>query len=198
MVSRLWSFHLLLVPKALIFWRELWGDFLQLCSMMFVLRFIVFLKSCVSCQALAEALQQNCTLTSLDLIGNIIGPEGAKACCLVTMGTRGILMYLACVGQILVEKRNNASPFYFQNRSPCHFQILGRATRFGMASQSYGFSGSWNGLSRGRLSQIVQGDHSGGRLGWCNMTSDRGYWSDAAPNHQTKYFHTHIYIYLNI
>ena len=37
--------------------------------------------------------------------------------------------------------------------------------------------------------QIVQDDHSGGRLDWSNMTSDRGYWSDAAPNHQKTYFH---------
>ena len=49
--------------------------------------FIVFLKSRVSCQALAEALQQNSTLTSLDLRDNDnnIGPEGAKAWCLVCL-----------------------------------------------------------------------------------------------------------------
>ena len=39
---------------------------------------------------------------------------------------------------------------------------------------------------------IVQEDHSGGRLDWSNMTSDRGYWSDPAPNHQKTYFHIKI------
>ena len=47
------------------------------------------LKSCVSCQALAEALQQNSTLTYLDLRSNNIGDEGAKAWCPVKMGSRG-------------------------------------------------------------------------------------------------------------
>ena len=46
------------------------------------MRFIVFLKSCVSCQALAQAVEQNSALTILDLIGNFIGSEGAKAWCL--------------------------------------------------------------------------------------------------------------------
>ena len=45
----------------------------------------VSLKSCVSCQALAEAVQQNSTLTNLDLRHNKIGDEGAKALCLVKM-----------------------------------------------------------------------------------------------------------------
>ena len=45
----------------------------------------MFLKSCVSCQALAEALKQNSALMSLDLRFNVIGPEGAKAWCLVRM-----------------------------------------------------------------------------------------------------------------
>ena len=37
----------------------------------------------VSCQALAEALKQNSSLTDLDLQQNNIGPEGTKAWCLV-------------------------------------------------------------------------------------------------------------------
>ena len=49
--------------------------------------FIVFLKSFLSCQALAEALQQNSSLTDLNLMGNNIGDEGAKAWCLVRMGS---------------------------------------------------------------------------------------------------------------
>ena len=52
---------------------------------MCALGFIVFLKSCVSCQALAEALLQNSSLMSLDLEWNNIGDEGAKAWCLVKM-----------------------------------------------------------------------------------------------------------------
>ena len=55
----------------------------------FALGFIAFLESCVSCQALAEALQQNSTLTKLYLEKNNIGPEGAKAWCLVRMGSWG-------------------------------------------------------------------------------------------------------------
>ena len=45
----------------------------------------VFLKSCVSCQALAEALKQNSTLTYLNLADNSIGDEVTKAWCLVRM-----------------------------------------------------------------------------------------------------------------
>ena len=52
--------------------------FLQFFTMCAVC-FIVFLKSRVSCQALAEALKQNSSLTNLDLGSNNIGPEGAKA-----------------------------------------------------------------------------------------------------------------------
>ena len=44
---------------------------------------IVFLKSRVSCQALATVLKQNSSLTNLFLEGNKIGDEGAKAWCLV-------------------------------------------------------------------------------------------------------------------
>ena len=47
--------------------------------------FIVFIKSFVSCQALAEDLKQNSSLTNLNLFDNNIGPEGAKAWCLVKM-----------------------------------------------------------------------------------------------------------------
>ena len=142
------------------FWRgeELWGDFSQLCSMVFAVCFIVFLKSCVSCQALAQAVKQNSALTFLNLIGKNIGDEGAKAWCLVRMRSWGekrseerqrkdqdtarlkmtlgkwqkamqcsvdfqmhssgwnlwwqvigvFLRYLACIGQILVEKRNTS------------------------------------------------------------------------------------------
>ena len=50
---------------------------------------VSYCKSCVSCQALAEALQQNSTVTYLALRGNNIGPEGAKAWCLVRMGSWG-------------------------------------------------------------------------------------------------------------
>ena len=45
----------------------------------------VFLKSFVSCQALAEALEQNSTLVLLNLQSNNIGDEGTKAWCLVKM-----------------------------------------------------------------------------------------------------------------
>ena len=43
---------------------------------------MVFLKSFVSCQALAKALKQNSFLTKLLLTRNNIGTEGAKAWCL--------------------------------------------------------------------------------------------------------------------
>ena len=76
-------------------WRdELWGDFLHLsatlrydvCCVLHrgsqVMRLLPF-------QALAQAVEQNSTLTSLDLKSNSIGPEGAKAWCLVRMGSWG-------------------------------------------------------------------------------------------------------------
>ena len=47
------------------------------------------LKSCVSCQALAEGLKQNSTLTLLYLSNNNIGPEGAQAWCPVRMVSWG-------------------------------------------------------------------------------------------------------------
>ena len=51
------------------------------------LGFVVFLKSCVCCQALAEGLRENSTLTCLRLRFNNIDDEGAKAWCLVRMGS---------------------------------------------------------------------------------------------------------------
>ena len=39
----------------------------------------------VCCEALAEGLKYNSALTNLDLKENNIGPEGAKAWCLVRM-----------------------------------------------------------------------------------------------------------------
>ena len=51
-----------------------------------------FSQSFVSCQALAEALNQNSALPHLKLFNENIGPEGAKAWCLVRMvswGERG-------------------------------------------------------------------------------------------------------------
>ena len=52
---------------------------------------IVFLKSFVSCQALAEALKQNSSVTNLYLGSNNIGPDGAKAWCSVRMGPDGVM-----------------------------------------------------------------------------------------------------------
>ena len=52
---------------------------------MCALCFIAFLKSFVSCQALAKSLQKNSTLLNLNLQENGIGPERAKAWCLVKM-----------------------------------------------------------------------------------------------------------------
>ena len=91
-------------------------------------------------------------------------------------------------------KEKKSYLLYFQNRSPCHFQILGRATRFGMASHWYGFSGSWDGLRCWWLSQIVQEDHSGHRLVSRLIQHDRwqGYWSDPAPNHRQKLSHKEL------
>ena len=51
--------------------------------------FIVFLKPFVPCQALAEALKQNSSLTNLHLMVNNIGNEGTKAWCLVKMVSWG-------------------------------------------------------------------------------------------------------------
>ena len=59
---------------------------LHVCGMC-ALCFLVFLTSRVSCQALAKALQQNSTLTEVYLCENNIGDEGAKAWCLVRMGS---------------------------------------------------------------------------------------------------------------
>ena len=53
--------------------------FSPFCCMMCALCFIVFLKPFASCQALAEAVQQNSSLTGLYLEDNDIGDEGAKA-----------------------------------------------------------------------------------------------------------------------
>ena len=59
-----------------------------MCAACFI---IVFLKSFVSCQALAEALKQNSALTNLRLNENNIGPDGAKARCSVRMGPDGVM-----------------------------------------------------------------------------------------------------------
>ena len=78
----------------------------------------------------------------------------------------GYFDVLACIGQILVEQRNNNNCISKTGRPVIFKFYIGRATRFGMASQSYGFSGGWNGWRCWWLSQIVQEDHSGGRDKW--------------------------------
>ena len=87
-------FHVLLLPGTNILrweWEGLQANFayflhfLTMCAVCF----IVFIKFFVSCQALAEALQQNSSLTDLDLRENNIGPEGTKAWCLVKMVSWG-------------------------------------------------------------------------------------------------------------
>ena len=47
-------------------------------------------------QALAQAVEQNSTLMYLNLRNNNIGPEGAKAWCLVTMGSWGETEWRNC------------------------------------------------------------------------------------------------------
>ena len=70
--------------------RRTTGRFSHVCGIWCVLcASFVSLKSCVSCQALAQALTQNSTLTDLFLTENNIGPEGAKAWCLARMGSWG-------------------------------------------------------------------------------------------------------------
>ena len=63
--------------------------FSHVCGMMQAVCFIVFLKSCVSCQALAQGLQENSTLTDLNLGFNNISDEGAKAWCSVRIVSWG-------------------------------------------------------------------------------------------------------------
>ena len=50
----------------------------------------VFLDKFVFCQALAEGLKENSTLTHLVLRGSTIGPRGAEAWCVVMVGTVGM------------------------------------------------------------------------------------------------------------
>ena len=86
-------------------WEELQANFayvLQFFTMRAVC-FIVFLKSFLSCQALAEALQQNSTLTYLDLEWNNIGPEGVKAWCLVKMVSWGEKVWRNCRGRVKAQ-----------------------------------------------------------------------------------------------
>ena len=86
-------------------WEELQANFayvLQFFTMRAVC-FIVFLKSFVSCQALAEALKQNSSLTYLNLGSNNIGPEGAKASCLVRMVSWGERVWRNCRGRVKAQ-----------------------------------------------------------------------------------------------
>ena len=85
-------------------------------GMMCAVCFIVFLKSCVYCQALAEGLKENSTLTTLILVDNKIGDEGAKAWCLVRMGSWGEMEWRNCkkhsrVKVTLIRERGKAIPF---------------------------------------------------------------------------------------
>ena len=60
-------------------------NMLQLCGMCVLCVSSFFFKLFVPCQALAEELQRNFSLTDLTLASNNVGPEGAKAWCLVRM-----------------------------------------------------------------------------------------------------------------
>ena len=58
----------------------------------------------VCCEALAEGLKHNSTLTSLNLYNNNIGPEGAKAWCLVRIvNFKEFLMISPCILQVFVS-----------------------------------------------------------------------------------------------
>ena len=97
---------------------------------------IVFLKSFVSCQALAEALKQNSAVTNLNLHSNSIGPDGAKAWCSARMGPDGVM-----TGRGIKAPPYESSST--ESQRCCIFLVTtdrgcqGRKTRFGMASQSY-------------------------------------------------------------
>ena len=91
-----WTFYCFLA--AWWAWEELQANFAYFLHFftMCAVCFIVFIKSFVSCQALAEALKQNSTLTYLNLERNSIcriGPEWEKAWCLVRMGSWGERMW---------------------------------------------------------------------------------------------------------
>ena len=110
------------------------GEISQLCGMCAACFIIVFLKSFVSCQALAKALQQNSTLTNLNLEHNNIGPDGAKAWCSVRMGPDGVM-----TGRGIKAPPYESSSIESQR---CWIFLVttdwgcqGRKTRFGMASQ---------------------------------------------------------------
>ena len=72
---------------------KIYGRLSHICGMMCMtcaVRFITFLKSCVSCQALAEALKQNSIVTTLILGGaSPLGDEGVKAWYSVRVGSWG-------------------------------------------------------------------------------------------------------------
>ena len=61
------------------------------------------IKSFVSCQALAGALQQNSSLTNLDLYRNDIGDVGAQVWCLVWNGIPIIRMSWKLKGFMLMR-----------------------------------------------------------------------------------------------
>ena len=115
------------------------GEISQLCGMC-AFCLIAFLKSLLSCQALAQALQQNSTLTYLNLEDNNIGPDGAKAWCSVRMGPDGVM-----TGRGIKAPPYESSSIESQR---CWIFLVttdwgcqGRKTRFGMASQSYDIIG---------------------------------------------------------
>ena len=79
-----------IIDEPWVFYRFVWSwcltsEFGDEKNYMEMSHIFAFLKSYVSCQVLAAALRQNSTLTDLNLQRNNIGPEGAKAWCLVRM-----------------------------------------------------------------------------------------------------------------
>ena len=134
---------------------------------------IVFLKSFLSCQALAQALQQNSTLTYLNLEDNNIGPDGAKAWCSVRMGPDGVM----------TGRGIKAPPYESSSIESQRCWIFLVTTDWRSESQV------WNGIPIiwyhmdvveaetvcvcGWLSQILQ-EVWGGAIDWSKMTSDRG------------------------
>ena len=167
------------------------GDFLQLCGydVCCALHRVSQVMCLLPFQALAEALQQNSTLTYLDLIFNNIGPEGAKAWCLgkrewgnckrhsrvkVTLGKEEMHCNAALIPRCIypigicddkcfmtILFPHKVFFLWVQNQVTMSFWNSRSSNQVWNGIPILRMLWSWNGLRCSWLSQIVQEDYSG-------------------------------------
>ena len=135
-------------------------NILQLYGMC-VLSFM-FLKLLVSCQELAEALQQNSTLTHLNLRSDDIGDEKVKAWCLVRIGSWVESVWRTCKGRVKAPQYESDIRAMSERR--CSAVLMPKCATFLIRISVIGICMN--------LFFWIRRDASGWNLWWQHMTTE--------------------------